>query len=74
LKLIIECNCIRYKNGRDYIQEEIIPLVLKAIIKHINEGSKKIEHFELLSLALSKSKSSDIKIDTVQKSIEAINF
>lgn len=47
---------------------------MKATIKHINEGSKKIEHFELLSLTLSKSKPSDIKIDTVQKSIEAINF
>jgi hypothetical protein len=29
LKSIIECRCIRFKNGRDYIKEEIVPLILK---------------------------------------------
>jgi hypothetical protein len=45
LKFIVECRCIRFKNGRDYIKEEIIPLMLKETIKIINEGSSNINHF-----------------------------
>jgi hypothetical protein len=26
---MIECRCIRYRNGRDYVREEIVPIILK---------------------------------------------
>lgn len=29
LSLIISCRAIKYRNGRDYIKEEITPLILK---------------------------------------------
>lgn len=42
LKLILECRCIRYKNGRDYVKEELVPLVLKEAIKAVNEDSTNV--------------------------------
>lgn len=33
---IADCKAIRYKNGRDYIQEEVIPMAMKEILRNIN--------------------------------------
>ena len=71
---VVECRCIRYKNGRDYVREEILPLILKETIKKINEGSHKIEHYELLALTLKHSWVAEIKIDLIQNSIDALKY
>jgi hypothetical protein len=71
---IIECRCIRYKNGRDYVREELLPLVLKETVKKINEGSQKVEHFQLLALALKHYPVIDLKADLIQTSLEAIKY
>jgi hypothetical protein len=71
---ILHCRCIRYRNGKDYIKEEIVPIVLKETLKQINAGSDRLEHFELLALALTISLPVNIKIDLIQSSIEAIKY
>lgn len=35
---IIQCKSIRYKNGKDYVQEEVIPMAMKEIIRNINSN------------------------------------
>lgn len=74
MKSIIECRCIRFKNGRDYIKEEIIPLILKETIKIINEDKPNVSHFELLASSFKNSRSADIKVDLIQKGIETLNY
>ena len=51
-----------------------MPLILKETIKKINGGHPKIEHYELLALTLKYSWVSDIKIDLIQNSIDALKY
>lgn len=74
VKTIVECRSIRYRNGRDYVREEVVPLILKETIKKINEGTTQVEHFELLALSIATVWPTDIKIDIIQNSIEALKF
>lgn len=74
IKKIVECRCIRYRNGRDYVREEIIPNILKETILKINSSTQQIEHFELLALCLSIFWPSDLKMDLIQNSIEVLKY
>ena len=48
--------------------------MLKETIKKINEGTNKIEHFELLALSLKHSWVADLKIDLIQNSIDSLKY
>lgn len=37
---IIRIRAIRYKNGKDYIQEEVVPMAMKEMIRNINENNQ----------------------------------
>lgn len=73
LRLILACNSIRYRNGKDYIVEEVLPMVLKQIIQIINAKKGKAVHYEVLAECLSRCKAIELKADLILKSIEKIN-
>ena len=67
--------CIRYRNGRDYIQEEIVPMAAKEILNRINsEQGASAEDYWVLANLYSRVNLSDFKLDTVQKSIEKVRY
>lgn len=47
---------------------------MKQAIKNINEGTEKVEHFQLLASCLKISKAADLKIDLIQNTIEVIKY
>jgi hypothetical protein len=54
---------IRYKNGKDYIQEEVVPMTIKEIIKNINSGNQLCaEKFYVLAILIRRSNLNDIKL------------
>lgn len=56
------------------MKEELVPLVLKSAIKAVNEDSTNIIYLELLSTSLKNSRSTDIKTDLIQKTIDVLNY
>ena len=74
LKGVLTCRCIRYKNGKDFISEEVTPLVLKAAVQVVNQGSTRVEHLSLLADSVSHSRCGDLKTDLIQKTLETLNY
>lgn len=49
-------------------------MILKETIKRINDKTSKAEHYELLAVCLKYSTVTEIKIDLIQNSIDAIKY
>jgi hypothetical protein len=49
-------------------------MILREAIKIVNSGTCTILHFQLLASALFHSRVEDIKLDTIQKIIDQINY
>ena len=72
---IVQNRCIRYRNGRDYVQEEIVPMATKEIIRKINKGEGPVEeNYWVLANLYTRINLADFKMDTIQKSIEKLRF
>jgi hypothetical protein len=80
LSSIISTETIKYRNGRDYVAEEIVSMIAKRLFTLINSGNLAIpnllslEMYETLALSLERFKLTDLKIDTIQKSLLKINY
>lgn len=67
---IAKCKNIRYKNGKDYIQEEVIPMAMKEIIRNINSGQNiSAVKFFVLAKLMSRANLNEFRLETIQKSI-----
>lgn len=80
LSSIISTETIKYRNGRDYVVEEIVSMIAKRLLTLINSGNLatpnilSLEMYETLALTLERFKLTDLKIDTIQKSLLKINY
>jgi hypothetical protein len=54
----MNCNQIKYRNGKDYIIEEIVPMVLKRVLTIINHKNTTFstEIYLVLAICLAKTK------------------
>lgn len=60
---VVRCKSVRYKNGRDYVQEEVIPMAMKEIIGNINSGANYCgEKFYVLAKLMERANLAEIKI------------
>lgn len=67
--------CIRYRNGKDYVQEEIVLMAAKEIITKINSGENvSAEYYWVLANLYNHINLNELKIDTIQKSIEKVRY
>jgi hypothetical protein len=80
LSSIISTETIKYRNGRDYVVEEIVSMIAKRLLTLINSANLatpnilSLEMYETLALTLERFKLTDLKIDTIQKSLLKINY